>query len=91
MADALQEAKHALADAKLRIRVAEASQREKIRERLEKEMRARLSKASEEGSERPETCGDEDSKRQEHSTRGLCAFGAGEPLAAGLRRASGPW
>ncbi|CAJ1365481.1 unnamed protein product [Effrenium voratum] len=35
MADALQEAKNALADAKLRIRVAEASEREKIRAQLE--------------------------------------------------------
>lgn len=38
MADALQDAKDALADAKLRIRVAEASERARIKEKLEKEM-----------------------------------------------------
>lgn len=38
MADALREAKDALADAKLRIRVAEASERARIKEKLEKEM-----------------------------------------------------
>jgi len=56
MADALQDAKDALADAKLRMRVAEASERAKIKEKLEKEMgqaRRRSSAASAADSQKP--------------------------------------